>query len=61
MRILKRLVAWFAGLALVLVLVIGIAGYFLLRAFIEPDRATFGTIKDEAAAASLSGKDFPRG
>ena len=58
MRFLKRLVAWLAGLALVLVLVIGIAGYVLLRGFIEPDREAFGTIKDEAAAAGLSGDDF---
>ncbi|RCW78534.1 hypothetical protein [Paracoccus lutimaris] len=58
MRFLKRLVLWLAGTALVLVLVIGIAGFFLLRAFIEPDRAAFGHVKDEAAAAGLTAQHF---
>lgn len=58
MRFLKRLVLWLAGTAVVLALVIAITGFFLLRAFIEPDAEAFGNIKDEAAAAGLDGSHF---
>ncbi|MBK4215041.1 cytochrome c [Paracoccus caeni] len=58
MRLLKRVVKWLAGLAVVLVLIIAIGGFLLVRAFVEPDAAAFGTVKDEAAAANLKGEHF---
>ncbi|WP_347267771.1 hypothetical protein [Paracoccus sp. (in: a-proteobacteria)] len=58
MRLLKRLVAWLAGLVVVLALIVAVAGFFLLRAFIEPDRAAFGNVRDEALQAGLDASHF---
>ena len=58
MRLLKRVLLWLAGLAIVLVLAVAIGGFFLLRTLVEPDEAAFGNVKDEAATAGLTGAHF---
>lgn len=58
MRFLKRLIAWIAGIAVVLILVVAVGGFFLVRAFIEPDSDRFGNVEDEAKRAGLSVEHF---
>lgn len=58
MRLLKRVLLWLAGLAIVLVLAVAIGGFFLLRTLVEPDEAAFGNVKDEAATVGLTGAHF---
>ena len=55
---LRRVLKWVAGLILVLVVTVGIVGFLVLRAFVEPDEDLFGTLPDEAKAAGLTRADF---
>ncbi|MFW5833802.1 MAG: hypothetical protein ACOCYE_06860, partial [Pseudomonadota bacterium] len=53
-----RFAKWTFVVLLLLVLAAAIAGFFLIRAFIEPDRDRFGTVQDEAMQAGLERTDF---
>ena len=55
---LRRILKWMASVVLALVLVVAVAGFLALRAFVEPDEELFGTIPDEAMAAGLTREDF---
>lgn len=58
MRLLKRVAQWIAGIAFVLLMAIAVGGFFLLRAFVEPDEAAFGNVQDEATTVGLTGAHF---
>ena len=58
MKTLRRIVKWVAGVLAVLVLVVAVAGFFLLRALVEPDEELFGNVQDEAMQAGLTRADF---
>ncbi|MGF1627864.1 MAG: hypothetical protein ACFCUT_00200 [Kiloniellaceae bacterium] len=57
MRI-RRIVKWVGSVVVVLVLVVAVAGFFLVRALVEPDADMFGKVQDEATQAGLARADF---
>jgi hypothetical protein len=57
--IIRRVLKWTAISLGVLVLAAVIGGFFMFRAIVEPDRAKFGTIPDEAKAAGRTRETLP--
>lgn len=55
---LRRIVGWVAGVLVTLVLVVAVAGFFVVRALVEPDAELFGKVQDEATRAGLTRSDF---
>ncbi len=55
---LRRILKWVGGVLVTLVLVVAVAGFFLVRALVEPDEELFGNVQDEAMLAGLTRSDF---
>ena len=58
MKRLRRIVKWAAGVLAVLILVVAVAGFFLVRALVEPDEELFGKVQDEATEAGYDRTHF---
>jgi hypothetical protein len=57
--LLLRVVKWVAVVAAVLVVVLVVGGFLVVRAIVEPDRASFGSVPDEAKRANLTRDKLP--
>lgn len=58
MRVVFRILGWLVGALAVLGVAAAIAGAFALRAFVEPDEAAFGNVRDEAMQVGLKADHF---
>ena len=53
-----RFLGWTAAVLAGLVVVVAIAGFFIVRSLVEPDASAFGTVEDEAKRAELDRTHF---